>query len=287
MRRARFAAIAAAASFAFACGAAAADARWYLQVDNDALLDTDRWYSSGLRIARVMPCDGFDLEMGLVQEIYSPEGERFVFGMIDRAPAARLLASVARHDRGPDYLQTLELAAGVRGPAAQGEPVTDFIHRFVSASEIVWSRQEPNRFDAHVAGVRSHDRGPVRVHYGAVLGNEVAFAHLGAELRFGQPGPSSPALRYAPTPPWGAGAGWGGFVGASVRGVMRNEMLVRPYSFFGAELERRKAVGRAAAGVAWTGNGFAVNAALVAETREFEGQRAVHGFASVTLHAGF
>ena len=274
---------------AFACAAVqAADLRWYLQADNDAILDTDRWYSSGLRLAAVQARAGYELEIGLLQEIYTPEGERFDFGVIDRAPAARLLLSVARHDRRPGMLQTLEVAAGVRGPAAQGEKVTDFIHRFVSASPIVWSRQEDNRFDAHVAAVRSHDHGALRLHYGAVLGNEIAFAHGGAELRFGaESGASSPALRHAPTPPWGGPEGWSGFVGANVRGVARNQMLERPYSVFGAPLERRKAVARVAAGAAWNCHGLAWTAALVAETREFAGQRAVHGFVSATLHYAF
>ena len=279
------------AALAAACacaGASASDTRWYLQIDNDGLLDTDRWYSSGLRLAAVSQRGDHELEIGLLQEIFTPEGERFAIGVVDRAPAARLLLTVARHDRRPGMLQTIELAAGVRGPAAQGEEVTEFIHRFVSASPIVWSRQERNQFDAQLAAVRSHDLGRARIHYGAVVGNEVAFAHAGAELRYGAAGgASSPSLRYAPTPPWGTCEGWGGFVGASVRGVARNEMVKRPYSAFGSELERRKAVGRAAAGVSWTAAGFALTAALVAETREFEGQRAVHGFGSATLHFEF
>lgn len=272
--------------FAPAAAAEAAPARWYVQVDNDAILDTDRWYSSGLRLARVEGCAGYEIEAGLVQEVFTPEGERFSFGVVDRAPTARLLASVARHDRAAGFHQTIEVALGVRGPAAQGEAVTDFIHRFVSASGIAWSRQEPDRFDAQVAFVRSHDHGRARLHYGVVAGNEVAFAHAGGEFRFGAAGASTPALRYAATPPWG-GEGWGGFVGAGVRGVIRNEMLKRPYSAFGDELERKKAVGRAAAGIAWASPGAALTAALVAETREFAGQRAVHGFASFTLHVDF
>lgn len=269
--------------------AIAADARWYLQVDNDALMDTDRWYSSGLRLARVTPHAGYELEFGLLQEIYSPEGERFLPGVVDRAPAARLLASIARHDRSSAMFQTLELAAGVRGPAAQGEAVTEFIHRFVSASPIFWERQERNRFDAQLAAVRTHRFDAFNLHYGAVVGNEIVFVHAGAEVRFGARGlATTPVLRYAATPPWSAeGHGWGGFLGASVRGVARNQMLERPYYVFGDELERRKLVGRAVAGLAWSANTFALTASVVMETREFAGQRRNHGFASFTLHADF
>ncbi|HEY2628920.1 MAG TPA: lipid A-modifier LpxR family protein, partial [Usitatibacter sp.] len=43
-------------------------ARWYLRVDNDVAFHTDRWYTSGVRIARVKDA----LEWGLTQEIYTP-----------------------------------------------------------------------------------------------------------------------------------------------------------------------------------------------------------------------
>ncbi len=283
---------------AWPCAGVETGARWYVQVDNDSVIDTDRWYSSGLRIARVQPRGDHELEVGLVQEVFTPESERFVFGVVDRAPTARLLLSVARHDRLPGVLQTIELAAGVRGPAALGEEVTDLMHRLVSASDIVWSRQEPNRFDAQLVAARTHGYERFNVHYGAVLGNEVAFAHAGAELRFGASGAPSPALRYAPTPPWAhvvppggkrglSPVGWGAFVGASVRAVARNEMLKRPYGVAGREIERRDAVGRGAVGVTWARPGIAANLALVGESREFEGQRAAHAFASLTVHVDF
>lgn len=272
-------------------GAAADDnARWYLQLDNDLFFDTDRWYSSGLRLARVQSRGGYELELGVLQEVYTPETKRFRFGVIDRAPAARLLLSAARHDRSPRTFQTLELALGVRGPAALGRQVTDFIHRFVAASDIVWSRQEPNRFDGQLAAVRTHPLEWVNVHYGAVLGNQIAFAHAGAEIRIGARGAATtPALRYAATPPWStmASHGWGGFTGASVRVVARNEMVERPYSAFGDALERRNAVGRAVAGLAWSRPGIAATLALVQESREFDGQRASHRFGSFTVHADF
>ena len=70
------------------------DARWYLQIDNDVVFGTDRWYTSGARVARV--ADG--IEWGVAQEIYTPDAKHWTPGTIDRIPTARLLASVARHD---------------------------------------------------------------------------------------------------------------------------------------------------------------------------------------------
>jgi hypothetical protein len=276
----------------FACAlapaAAGEPARWYLRIDNDALFNTDRWYSSGLRLARVEARGGHEIELGIVHEIYAPEAKRYEFGVVDRAPAARLLLAAARHDRSPELLQTLEVALGVRGPAALGRQMTDLMHRIISAREIVWSRQESNRFDGSVAATRTHRRGWLALHYGAVLGNQVAFAHAGADLRFGSPGAATFVLRHASTPPGGGESrGWSGFVGASARRVMRNEMLHRQYTAFAPDLERRNNVTRTAAGISWSRPGLEFALAIVRESREFEGQRVPHGFGSLTLHAAF
>lgn len=280
----------AAALFACALAPAAAEepARWHLRLDNDAFFNTDRWYSSGVRIARVHARAGHEIEVGLLQEIYTPEAKRYEFGVVDRAPAARLLLTAARHDRSPELFQTAELALGVRGPAALGRQVIEFMHRIIAARDIVWSRQESNRFDGSIAATRSHRREWLALHYGAVLGNQVAFAHAGADLRFGAPGASTFVLRHISTPPEdGKARGWGGFIGASVRHVARNEMLHRQYTAFAPELERRNTVTRAAAGVSWSRPGLGISLAFVRESREFEGQRVPQGFGSLTLHAAF
>lgn len=280
----------AAALIACALGPAAAGepARWYVRLDNDAFFNTDRWYTSGVRLARVQARGGHDIEVALLQEIYTPEAKRYEFGVVDRAPAARLLLAAARHDRSPGFLQTVEAALGVRGPAAGGRQVTELVHRLVAAREVVWSRQESNRVDGYLAATRSHHGDWFAAHYGAVLGNEVAFAHAGADLRFGAPGASDFPLRHIATPPGAPGAhGWGGFVGASVRRVARNEMLRRQYTAFAPELERRDTVTRLAGGVSWARPGIEVSLALVRDTREFEGQRVPHAFGALTLHAAF
>lgn len=275
-------------AWALAPAAAAEPARWYVRVDNDAFFDTDRWYSSGLRLGRVEARGDHEIELGLVQEIYTPEAKRYEFGVVDRAPTARLLLAAARHDRSPDLFQTLEVALGVRGPAALGRQVTDLMHGIIAAHDIVWSRQESNRLDASVAAVRTHRRGWLALHYGAVVGNQVAFAHAGADLRLGSPGAAAFVLRHASTPPGGEQPrGWSGFVGASVRRVARNEMLHRQYTAFAPDLERRNNVTRTAAGISWSRPDREISFAIVRESREFEGQRAPHGFGSLTLHAAF
>ena len=293
MRRLVAAVLAAAAPLA----APAADARWHVQLDNDAGFDTDRWYSSGARLARIAARDGHELEWGLLHEVYTPEAKRFAHGVIDRAPAARLLATIARHDRAGGVFQTLEAGLGVRGPAAHGEAVTDFVHRVIAAHEVDWSREGPNRLDAQAAAVRSHALAPAgldslgvrhfEVHYGAVLGTQLAFAHAGAAVRFGAGAPSA-LLRFAASPP-GAGAahGWGAFAGVSVRAVGRNRLLDTPYEEGAPALERRRGVARFAVGASLTRAWGALALALAQETREFAGQRTPHRFGSLSFAFAF
>ncbi len=267
---------------------AAADADWYLQVDNDVAFGTDRWYSSGVRIARV--AEG--VEWGLLHEVYTPDARHWAPGVSDRAPVARLLASAAFHDRAPGVFQTLELEAGVRGPAALGRQTTQAIHRLIPAPEVDWSRQLENRFDAQIAAVRSQSLATDRIkaHVGAVIGRDVTFAHAGVELRFGaDAAASSQLLRFAPTPPWGESAaqGFGAMLGASARAVARNALLERNYDPFGPEISRRSSVARLVAGVSWSQPWGSLAFALAQDSREFDAQSAPHRFGSLAIHVAF
>ena len=84
MRRVLAVALALAASTA---NAASGDAqsRWYLQMDNDFFFGTDRNYSSGLRLGRVTGAGEIQVEWGLLQEVYSPEGKYWAPGTDDHA----------------------------------------------------------------------------------------------------------------------------------------------------------------------------------------------------------
>ena len=272
-----------------ATAAGAQDARWYLQLDNDVAFGTDRWYSSGVRIARVRD----DFEWAIVQDVFTPDAKHWKPGVDDRAPAARLLASVARHDRGPECFQTLELAAGVRGPAALGRQATDAIHRLIPAPAVDWSRQLENRFDAQVAAVRSQTLGSDRVkaHFGAVVGRDVSFAHAGLELRMGaNERLASALLRFAATPPWAHGEpahGFSAMLGTSARAIARNALLERNYDRFGPAIARRRAIGRVVAGVAWSQPWGALTFELAQDSREFDAQASPHRFGSLALSVAF
>lgn len=261
-------------------------ARWYVRIDNDVFFHTDRWYSSGLRIARVKD----DLEFGITQEIYTPEAKYQSPTLQDRAPAGRLLASVAKHFHGEAAFDTLELDLGVRGPSALGEQAQDGVHHLVdSGAHVDWSRQLPDEFDGSAIAVRTQSFGAgFRGHVGLVAGTQVAFAHAGLEWRFGEASsPSSALLRFAATPPFGNGRGWSGYIGASARGVARNELLSKNYYVFGPDLEKKNEVTRVAGGVAWSQAWGDLMFDLATDSREFEGQRTSHAFGSLALHVKF
>jgi lipid A 3-O-deacylase len=280
-------ALAVLATLALTANASAADARWYTQIDNDVAWGTDRWYTSGVRIAREK--DG--AEWGVQQEIYTPDAKRWVPGRADRAPVGRLFATYARHERTEGIFQTLEVDLGVRGPAAAGRDAAEQIHHLVPAPQVDWSRQLGNRFDGQAVFVRTQQflTRQLKLHWGGVLGSQVAFAHVGAEFRVGaNASVASPLLRFAATPPFDAGeTGWSVFWGASVRGVARNRLLERNYDPFGPALSRERAVVRGTAGLTWTGSWGAFEFSLVGDSREFEGQHAPHRFGSLSLHVPF
>jgi hypothetical protein len=273
-------------------------ADWYLQADNDVFFHTDRWYTSGVRIARVAN----DVEVGITQEIYTPDVQHDPEGRHDRAPTARLLATLDQHFRGEFAYQTVGLAVGVRGPSAGGERVQNWAHRYVrSGAREDWSLQLPDRYDASVVWTRTQRsaRGSpfgegLKLHFGTVLGNQELFAHLGAEIRAGTDsarGLSSALLRFAPTPPLTDGGeralGWSAFAGASVRGVERNELLVQYNDPERTPLKLEHAVGRAAVGATYGGRWGSLELALAAETREFHGQRTGQKFGQLVVHFAF
>jgi hypothetical protein len=263
----------------------AAEPLWYLQVDNDVPFHTDRWYTSGVRIARVH--DG--IEWGVLQEIYTPEAKRWQPGIADRAPAGRLLLSLAKHDVTPAAFQTLEVMAGVRGPSAGGRGAADAIHQVVPAPFVDWSRELPDEFDATLVASRTQQAwGPLKLHFGAQLGTQLVFAHAGLEARWGgAPGSASRLLRFAATPGFTSAGAWSAYAGVSLRGVGRNELLSANYDAGGPGLARESMVTRFAAGVAWSGTWGAVTFDLAQDSREFGQQRTPHRFGSLAVHVAF
>jgi hypothetical protein len=299
------AAAAAAAAFLPLPGAAQTPVLWHLQVDNDVAFHKDRWYTSGVRLYRSAaleagsPAASFlrlpattaqRLDFGVVQDVYTSDPYAAPDAP-DRPNAARLLASVARHDISADTLATLELDAGVSGPAARGEEAQRLIHRLVPAPKTDWSVQVDDRADVQVAGAWSHRLaqevlpGALVVHVGAVAGTLLALGHAGLEWRSDAPaGAANPLLRFAATPPLpreGGGLSW--FAGASLRAVGRNRLLERRADDPKPQAAAERRVSRLAAGAAWSASWGAVTLGLAQDSAEFEGQPQAHRFGSLTV----
>jgi hypothetical protein len=297
-------ALAALAALAATGALAAPPVVWHAEIDNDAF-QSDRWYTSGVRIYRSVPLDGSSplagflrlpataaqrLDAGIVHEVYTGDG-RQASSLPDRPNAARLLASFARHDIAPDTLATLGLDAGVAGPAALGEELQDLVHRVFPAPETDWSTQVDDRADVQLVGAWSHRLGirelpgALVAHAGGVVGTLVAFGHVGLEWRSDGPAQAaSHLLRFAATPPLPRrDSAWTFFAGASVRAVGRNRLLERRDDDPMPQAPAEKRVARLAAGVAWSQPWGAVTLGIAQDSREFEGQRAPHRFGTVGL----
>jgi hypothetical protein len=300
---------AAAAAFAGAVAAAEPPVLWHTQIDNDFFFNTDRWYSSGVRIyrgtplAEEVPLAGLlrapsvraqRLDVGIVQDVYTADG-RADPSLPDRPNAARLLLSVARHDIAPDLLVTLGIDAGVSGPSALGEQVQDFFHRLFPAPHTDWSRQVSDRADVQVSGAWSQQLGAGTIpgamvlHGGAVLGTITTFAHAGIEWRSSAPAQAAnPLLRFAATPPLDRGArGLTWFAGASARVVGRNRLFDRKADDPTPQVSHERNVGRIAAGIGWSDTWGVATLGLAQDSREFAGQHSPHRFGSLTLAIPF
>ena len=184
-----------------------------------------------------------------------------------------------------------------RGPAALGRQATEFVHRLIPAPDFDWSRQLPNEFDIQAVAVHTHELSPFEgegtrlgLHYGAVLGNQVTFAHAGAEVRFGAAQAiAGTALRFAATPPLSPAnaPGWSGFAGVSGRWIARNELLSKNANAIGPPIERENGVLRIAAGVSWAAAWGALTFSLVQDSREFKTQHSPHHFGILGLRLDF
>jgi len=295
----------AAAILAGSAAAAEPPVLWHTQVDNDFFFHTDRWYSSGVRIARSVRLQGDEwhaqalraaavqaqrFDVGVVQEVYTADG-RADASRPDRPNAARLQLSLARHDIAADRLVTLACDAGVSGPSALGEQAQDFFHRLFPAPKTDWSRQVGDRADVQALGTWSQRvsgdalPGTLVLHAGGVAGTLTAFGHAGIEWRWRAPSAlASPLLRHAPTPALAReDPGLSAFAGASVRVFGRQRLYERRDDDPQPVVAFERQVYRVAAGIGWSAAWGALTLGLAQDSREFEGQRAPHRFGSLTL----
>lgn len=111
-----------------------------INFENDAFYDKDYHYTNGLQIRCITPKL---YEFALGQQIYTPEDKISTELQEDDRPyAGYLYGAFARHWLQDSRMDTLELAAGVIGPSAQGEIMQDDIHGSLGVGEAKgWKHQ--------------------------------------------------------------------------------------------------------------------------------------------------
>ena len=193
-----------------------------LQWDNDKVVDTDRHYTNGMRIAysydkptgqwatsgdalarHTLFTDRSNLRTGwtLGQDIYTPEDvDRFVPDPLDRPYAGwSYLGLTVQNETpktSPGIQDTMELDLGVIGPAAHAGQVQNGFHRLINVSVSRGWRSQLNN-EAALLATRTHKRRydfmpvygfntDIIGHGTAQLGNVRTGAAIGATVRVGE-----------------------------------------------------------------------------------------------------
>ena len=196
-----------------------------LVVENDLTADTDKNYTSGIRLNWISPDltrykdsellpdwslplinalplindPGLQRNVGIAigQKIFTPEdilSNQLIED--DRPYAGWLYLSMAFYSKSVTTLDTFELQLGIVGPAALGREAQNSIHRFRGLDEANgWSHQLENepgivflyerKWRALEAALGNGLGTDLITHGGAAVGNVSTYANAGLEWRFG------------------------------------------------------------------------------------------------------
>ena len=197
-----------------------------LQFENDRIANTDRHYTTGMRVNwvsdratdsplwaknlldRIYPLANLRagrVGLALGQNIFTPEdtaARNLVVG--DRPYAGWLYGGISAHaettrtivGRSLDTLDTVELDVGVVGPMALGEQVQNNFHDLIGVSRSNgWDHQLENEPAVLFIAERRWRPQPLSLgnvaadivpHVGVSLGNVMTLANAGTTVRFGQ-----------------------------------------------------------------------------------------------------
>ncbi len=295
-------------------------------VENDLVTNTDKHYTSGIRLSYVTPqtsepawaeglaarlplfgtADNLRFEVGLGQSLFTPRDITDRRPAADQRPyAAWLYGAVGLIAERGMHLDRIQLSLGVVGPAALGEETQSFVHELIGADDPKgWDTQlenEPSVQLTYQHNWRSlvserllgmeWDATP---HLGGALGNVFIYGNAGITLRVGQnlPVDFGPP-RIDPGLP-GSGffepagrLGWYIFAGVDGRAVARNLFLDGNTLRESREVDKKPFVGDLQAGVAVTFGSMRLAYAQVLRTREFDGQDEADSFGALSLSLRF
>ncbi|THF64904.1 lipid A deacylase LpxR family protein [Pseudothauera nasutitermitis] len=254
---------------------------------------------------------GFDeqnMTMGIGQLLFTPT-DRTRTDLIrdDRPYAAALLYGWGYNARRGDHLRTSQVRIGMVGPSAKGRQVQDWWHGIIGTDRFQgWGNQlrdEPvfqilherrNRIARHESP--SGWGWDAIGHWGGSFGNFATYANAGGEWRFGyrlpddlgtaplRPGGENMSpVRVHPTQMWNTHL----FVALDTRWVLRDITLDGNTFKTSHSVDKRPLVADLGYGVAVTRGTWRFAFARYHRTREFNGQREVPTYGTVTIGKRF
>lgn len=293
--------------------------------ENDLLANTDRHYTNGIRlswipageaprwaeaIADVLPIFPEERDVhvtySLGQSMFTPENISISPPDPDDRPYAGWLYGTATLVSVSEaYVDALELALGVVGPASLAAETQKFVHEIIGSQDPKgWEFQLENEpgvvlsYERRFVGLPQWQVGPVQVdaapYVGGSLGNIITQAYAGGVVRLGQnmPGDFGPPRvrlgapnidRFEPS----EGFGWYLFFGTEGRAVARNIFLDGNTFRDSPSVDRKPLVGDLTAGAAITYGAFRLSYTHVMRSEEFDGQDDPDTFGSISLSIEF
>lgn len=292
--------------------------------ENDHFAGQDQGYSSGLRwqfgsrnvagetcvpgsvtlakrvLGWTLPDnpDELNLLAGVEHHVYTPS-DRFATAPIpgDRPYAGWLFSTWGLRARKDNELVRDYVNIGVVGPAAGAEQVQNFIHHILGRPRFHgWKNQLHNELGLqwvydHAYRIELSPRSRLQVdaiaHWGGSLGNVATYAEAGSEFRIGPNLPEDfgaiPATRPA------SEHGLRPYLFASVNGraVVRDIFLDGNTFGDSQSVDKKAFVGEYAMGVAFHVGGMKVSFARVHRSREFDGQKELPSYGSLSFVQSF
>ena len=185
-------------------------AEFQLFVENDLFADTDRYYTSGVKLGGGLPLDwlnspaihvldglldlkGKEVRVGafIGQNLYTPRNIRIAAAQPDDRPWAAWLYLGGVAQRATEQrLDSVEVDLGMVGPAALGEPAQRTLHKLIGSPQPQgWDNQLPNEPAIQIAYLAKrryrHGWFDVIPHGGLTVGTVTTLARAGGMVRVG------------------------------------------------------------------------------------------------------
>ncbi|EDY84352.1 hypothetical protein VDG1235_3983 [Verrucomicrobiia bacterium DG1235] len=296
-------------------------------IENDVVSNTDRHYTSGLRVAHLLARSNepewlkrlgeklgskvlFEdrrFEYAFGQHIYTPEDTSLeVPQPSDRPYAGWLYASTGIVTRRNRTIDQVEVSFGVVGPWALAEETQNLVHRWIGSKESLgWEYQLRNEPTLQLFAqrnywlVRRKKAGPlvwdVVPHFGAALGNVFVYSNCGLtvsagsgnEENFGSP---RLGLLLPGTGYFAPGNGFSWQVFASLEGgIMGRNLFLDGNTFRGdsPSVDRENYVGEAQIGVQAVFGRNRLSFVQIQRTREFATQEDSESYGALSYSYAF